>query len=239
MRGGTPFVVTLKTLPDIAGGKRAYGLSGLSDAEALEAISTLRRINKPDAGPDWPLPLQKITAIAVAGFAGKGKTSFRFGALGNEMSNEAELLTELAQLLAVALYAAPNIAVGWQGREWLWPLLECRCVVNGVRMEVSSEDEASTWDVAPQFTGTVISSLGLRELAALWGESCIAATGGGSITELRQAAEVDAMLLMRMCMRVQAARGFDTQRQQAALKLWATKPQPAHLAAFVSHSCRQ
>lgn len=225
MSGATPFIVTVKTCPDIAGGKRAYGLMGLSDAEALQAISTLRHIHT--GSGLWPLPLRRISAVAVAGFTGSEASSYVLRALGTEASREGELLGELATLLAQATAGGGSIAVGWQGRELLWPLLECRCMVNGLSLPEGIGQAES-----PIPSGPAMADISLRQLAALCGEPHFAEDESSSLAAQRQAAEVDALLLSRLCLRLPAARRLDSQRQRAGLEGWASGTVAAHLAVF-------
>ena len=137
MHSTPPLVIALATEPDLDAAKRAYGLGALSDAEAQQAIATLRRIaDEPIA---WPLALQRITAVAVAGWDGQAWCCRALAGAG-----EAELLCDLFQQLQQAQSPSATPLLAWQP-EHTWALLEARALRHGLSLPVAESVPQAAW----------------------------------------------------------------------------------------------
>ncbi len=128
-------VFDIETIPDVAGGRRLYGLEGLDDAEAGKAMQRLRQQK---VGHEFlPHHLQRIVAISIAFRHGKG---FRVWSLGDEQAPEAELL----QRFFDGIERFTPTLVSWNGSGFDLPVIHYRALLYGVSAprywEVGDED---------------------------------------------------------------------------------------------------
>ncbi|MEL7296512.1 MAG: 3'-5' exonuclease [Pseudomonadota bacterium] len=120
----------IETIPDIEGGRRLYGLDGLSDDDVYEAMS-FRQLQK--SGSDFlPLHLHRVVAISVAF---RSQDGFRVWTLGDESSSEAEMVQRFFD--GIERYA-PDL-VSWNGSGFDLPVLHYRALFHGI-------DASRYWD---------------------------------------------------------------------------------------------
>ncbi|HXH04383.1 MAG TPA: 3'-5' exonuclease [Candidatus Competibacteraceae bacterium] len=130
-------VFDIETVPDVASGRRLYGLSGLDDAQVAEIMFHKRR---QEAGHEFLRPhLQRIVTIAVAMRRGE---SFKLAALGEPGADEAELVRQFFQILDKS---TPTL-VSWNGGGFDLPVLHYRALLHGIQAprywETGEEDPA-------------------------------------------------------------------------------------------------
>jgi predicted PolB exonuclease-like 3'-5' exonuclease len=117
-------VFDIETVPDVALGRRLYGLEGLSDAQVAKAMFALRR---QDTGGDFlPLEQHRVVAISCALRSGDGLTLWSLGDLGTE---EGELLQRFFD--GIDKYT-PDL-VSWNGSGFDLPVLSYRALAAGVQ----------------------------------------------------------------------------------------------------------
>lgn len=194
----TPFfTLAVRLLPDVAAGKRAYGLEKLSDHEASQAISTLRRIRTGSA--EWPLPLMRLAAVALAGSpnsAGGQPADFSALALGQPGDDEAALLNALAQ--AVAQYSGQTL-LALDAPEYLHALLQYRSLAAHSPQPALLE-QIRTSPAGLNRSG--YSAMSFREVAAALGEPLLKDPDHPDPVALHAAARTDALLLYRLAHRL-------------------------------------
>lgn len=117
------FVFDIETIPDVEGGRRIYGLDGLSDKDAVVAMETLRF---QEAGHTFPrLHLHRIVAISAVLRTGN---TFRVWSLGDESSAEKDLIERF--FAGIDKYT-PTL-VSWNGGGFDLPVLHYRAMLHGV-----------------------------------------------------------------------------------------------------------
>jgi predicted PolB exonuclease-like 3'-5' exonuclease len=117
-------VFDIETVPDVDYGRRAFGLAGLSDADAASAMFALRRQR---TGSEFlPHPQQRIVAIACALRRGD---SLKLWSLGDPASGEKELLERFFEGIE---RFTPDL-VSWNGGGFDLPVMHYRCMLHGVR----------------------------------------------------------------------------------------------------------
>ncbi len=113
----------IETIPDLDGGRRLYGLQGLTDDEVAQAMSALRQEAK---GHDFqPAHLHRVVAISVALRNDEG---LKVLSLGDEGSSEAELIKRFFD--GIERYK-PTL-VSWNGTGFDLPVLHYRALVHGI-----------------------------------------------------------------------------------------------------------
>ncbi len=130
------FVFCIETIPDLDGGRRLYGLDGLSDKEVANIIFHKRR---QETGNEFlPLHLHRIVAISAAVHT---REQFSVCSLGNENADEAELVK---CFFSDVSKHTPTI-VSWNGRAFDLPILQYRALIHGVQAprywEVGDDDD--------------------------------------------------------------------------------------------------
>jgi 3'-5' exonuclease len=116
-------VFDIETVPDVALGRRLYGLEGLADAQVAKAMFALRR---QDTGGDFlPLEQQRVVAISCALRSGD---ELRVWSLGDVESPEAELVQRFFDGIEKF---SPDL-VSWNGAEFDLPVLTYRALRAGV-----------------------------------------------------------------------------------------------------------
>lgn len=117
-------IFDVETVPDVAGGRRLYGLEGLDDAAAAEALFKLRR--QETGGSDFIRhSLQRVVCISAVLRTPDG---VRVWSLGDERSSEADLIRRFFSGLA---RYQPTL-VSWNGSGFDLPVLHYRALLHGV-----------------------------------------------------------------------------------------------------------
>ena len=117
-------VFDIETVPDVAFGRRRYGLAGLADAQVAKAMFALRR--QQSGGDFLPPEQQRVVAISCALRRGE---SFLVWSVGDLESPEAELVQRFFE--GIAKYS-PNL-VSWNGSGFDLPVLTYRAMLAGVQ----------------------------------------------------------------------------------------------------------
>jgi predicted PolB exonuclease-like 3'-5' exonuclease len=118
------FVFDIETVPDVAGGKRLFGLDGLSDEDVVKALEHIR---KEETGGDTFLRhyLHRIVAISAVW---RHANRFKVWSLGEPSSSETELIRRFFD--GVEKYS-PTL-VSWNGSGFDLPVLHYRSLLHGV-----------------------------------------------------------------------------------------------------------
>ena len=118
------FSFDIETVPDVDFGRRMWGLEGLPDDEVATAMTFMRQ---QQTGSDFlPLHQHRVVAISVALRTGD---SFRVWSLGDEESDEAELVGRFFD--GIERYA-PDL-VSWNGSGFDLPVLHYRALRHGIQ----------------------------------------------------------------------------------------------------------
>lgn len=118
-------VFDIETVPDIAGGRRLYGLDGLDDAAAAEALFKLRR--QETGGSDFIRhSLQRIVCISAVL---RTRDGIKVWSLGDEGASEAEII----QRFFAGLERYTPTLVSWNGSGFDLPVLHYRALIHGVQ----------------------------------------------------------------------------------------------------------
>ena len=117
-------VFDIETVPDVALGRRLYGLQDLPDAQVAKAMFALRR---QDTGGEFlPLEQHRVVAISCALRSGDG---FTLWSLGDLATPEAELVQRFFE--GIEKYS-PEL-VSWNGAGFDLPVLTYRALAAGVQ----------------------------------------------------------------------------------------------------------
>jgi 3'-5' exonuclease len=117
-------VFDIETVPDIAFGRRLYGLESLPDEQVAKAMFARRR---QDTGAEFlPLEQQRVIAISCALREGEG---LKLWSLGDPDTPEGELVQRFFD--GIAKYS-PDL-VSWNGSGFDLPVLTYRALAAGVR----------------------------------------------------------------------------------------------------------
>jgi predicted PolB exonuclease-like 3'-5' exonuclease len=131
----------IETVPDTDGGRRVYGLKGLSDAEVAQIMFTKRR--EQTDSEFLPAHFQKIVTISAVL---RKDGNFKAWSLGTPDSTEAELVTRFFD--GVARYT-PTL-VSWNGGGFDLPVLHYRALINGIAAprywDVGDDDRDFRWN---------------------------------------------------------------------------------------------
>ena len=119
-------VFDIETVPDVALGRRLYGLEGLADGQVARAMFALRRQHT--GGDFLPVEQQRVVAISCALRRGD---SFTVWSLGDPTSSEAELVQRFFE--GIDKYA-PNL-VSWNGSGFDLPVLTYRALLAGIQAQ--------------------------------------------------------------------------------------------------------
>lgn len=128
----------IETVPDVAGGRRLYGLDGLPDADVMRAMRQLRRQK---VGHDFLAPhLHRVVAISCVLATSDG---VRVWSLGRADSPEGELIRRFYD----GLERYRPTLVSWNGSGFDLPVLSYRALRHGIpaRMYWELGDEDSTF----------------------------------------------------------------------------------------------
>jgi predicted PolB exonuclease-like 3'-5' exonuclease len=131
-------VFDIETVPDVALGRRLYGLDGLADEQVAKAMFALRR--QETGGEFLPLAQQRIVAISCA--LRSADDDLKLWSLGEPGSPEEELVQRFFE--GIERYS-PDL-VSWNGSGFDLPVLTLRAMRAGVRAsrfwETGDEDVA-------------------------------------------------------------------------------------------------
>lgn len=128
-------VFDIETVPDIAGGRRLYGLTGLDDAAAGEALFKLRR--QETGGSDFIRhSLQRVVCISVVL---RSRDGLKVWSLGDENASEADIIRRFYE----GIERFQPTLVSWNGGGFDLPVLHYRALFNGIQAP-------SYWDQGEQ-----------------------------------------------------------------------------------------
>ncbi len=136
------FVFDIETVPDVEGGRRLYGLEGLSDEEAAQAMLTQRR--QETGGSDFLRHhLHKIAVISIAARLGE---RFKVWSLGDGQCDEREIIQRFFE--GIDRYTP--VLVSWNGGGFDLPVLHYRALIHGVAAprywENGGNDQSFRWN---------------------------------------------------------------------------------------------
>jgi hypothetical protein len=117
-------VFDIETVPDVALGRRLYGLDGLPDAEVAKAMFALRR---QDSGGEF-LPLEQHRVVAISCVL-RSREGLKVWSLGDLESPEGELIERFFDGIERFL---PDL-VSWNGCGFDMPVLTYRALLAGVQ----------------------------------------------------------------------------------------------------------
>ncbi len=128
----------IETVPDVAGGRRMYGLDGIPDADVARAMQQR-------AGRDFlPHHLHRVVAISVALRDPEGQ--FHVKSIGSRTSDERDLI---ARFFGGVARWSPTL-VSWNGGGFDLPVLHYRSLLHGVKAprywETGEDDSAFRWN---------------------------------------------------------------------------------------------
>ncbi len=135
------FSFDIETVPDVEFGRRFWSLEDLPDEEVAAAMMFMR---KQQTGSEFlPLHLQRIVAISVTF---RTKDSFRVWTLGDESSDEAEIVQRFFD--GIERYS-PDL-VSWNGSGFDLPVLHYRALKNNIQAprywETGENDRDFKWN---------------------------------------------------------------------------------------------
>lgn len=117
-------VFDIETVPDVALGRRLYGLEGLSDEQVAKAMFALRRQG---SGADF-LPLEQHRVVAISCVL-RSRDGLTVWSLGEPGTPEAELVQRFYD--GIEKYS-PDL-VSWNGSGFDLPVLTYRALLHGVQ----------------------------------------------------------------------------------------------------------
>jgi predicted PolB exonuclease-like 3'-5' exonuclease len=117
-------VFDIETVPDVALGRRLYGLEGLPDEEVAKAMFALRR--QGSGGEFLPLEQHRIVAISCVL---RSRDGLKLWSLGDAGSSEAELIERFFDGIE---RFSPDL-VSWNGSGFDLPVLTYRALLAGVQ----------------------------------------------------------------------------------------------------------
>ncbi len=117
-------VFDIETIPDVALGRRLYGLESLADDDVVKAMRTLR-VQKTGTTDFLSHPQHRIVAISAVL---RSADSIRVWSLGDEQSSEAELLRRFFD----GIEKFRPTLVSWNGSGFDLPVIHYRALANRV-----------------------------------------------------------------------------------------------------------
>jgi len=135
-------VFDIETVPDVAAGRRLYGLEGLGDKEVANVMQQLRR--EESGGSEFlRLHLHRIVAIAAVL---RSRERVKVWSIGDVDAGEAELVQRFFD--GIERYA-PTL-VSWNGGGFDLPVLHHRALIHGISAprywEVGEEVSEYRWN---------------------------------------------------------------------------------------------
>ena len=249
------FVFDIETIPDVDGGRRLYGLDGLSDSDVGKAMQQKRR---QESGSDFLRPhLHRIVAISMVMCQ---DDSVRVWSLGEPDSSEHELIRQFFG--GIAKYT-PTL-VSWNGGGFDLPVLHYRTLLHGISAprywETGENERDFRWDnylnrfhwrhidlmdvlagyqaraVAP--LDEIATLLGFPGKLGMHGGKVWEAYQAGDIVGIRNYCETDVLNTYLIYLRFQLIRGVlseaDYQRDCERLRQSLQAQQQAHLDEFLN-----
>ena len=136
------FVFDIETIPDVDGGRRLYGLDGLSDEDVAKVMFHTRR--QETGGSEFlRLHMHRIAAISVVFWSGQ---QIKVWSLGTPESPEQELIQRFYD--GIERYT-PTL-VSWNGGGFDLPVLHYRTMLHGIQAarywETGNEDQSFRWN---------------------------------------------------------------------------------------------
>ena len=248
-------VFDIETVPDVELGRRLFNLDGLSDAEVMKAMFTLRR---QDSGSEF-LPHEQHRVVAISCVL-RSKDVLKVWSLGDLGSSERELVERFFDGLE---RFSPDL-ISWNGGGFDLPVLHYRALKHGVRAarywETGNEDSSFRYnnylsryhwrhlDVMDVLSGfqpraraglaTVASMLGLPGKLGFSGDKVADAFLAGELVQIRQYCETDVLNTYLIYLRFELMRGNFTperyaeevERVKVLLRAGASEP---HFAEFL------
>jgi 3'-5' exonuclease len=217
-------VFDVETIPDVALGRRLYGLDGLADEQVAKAMFALRR--QGSGGDFLPLEQHRVVAISCALRSGDGLTLW---SLGDLATSEGELVQRFFD--GIDKYS-PDL-VSWNGAAFDLPVLTYRALRAGVQAarfwETGAEDPAFRYnnylsryhwrhtdlmDVLSGYQGrqraslaSIARLLGLPGKLGLTGSQVWDAWQGGDLAAIRRYCETDVLNTWLIYLRFAQLRG--------------------------------
>lgn len=135
-------VFDIETVPDVAGGRRLYGLDGLGDREVANVMQQLRR--EESGGSEFlRLHLHRVVAISAVL---RTRDRVKVWSIGDPQAGEAELVRRFFD--GIERYA-PTL-VSWNGGGFDLPVLHYRALLHGISAprywEVGEEINEYRWN---------------------------------------------------------------------------------------------
>ena len=219
------FVFDIETIPDVAAGRRLFGLDGLADVEVAKVMLHRQRLA---SGSDFLRhPLHQIVAIAAV-FRHSDK--LQVWSLGDESAGEKELVERFFDGIE---RFSPTL-VSWNGGGFDLPVLHYRALLHGVRAprywDNGSDDNNFRWnnylnrfherhtdlmDVLAGYQGRASASLqdiaillGLPGKLGMDGSKVWDAFGAGELTTIRAYCETDVLNTYLIYLRFLLMRGW-------------------------------
>jgi 3'-5' exonuclease len=233
-------VFDIETVPDVALGRRLYGLDGLDDGQVAKAMFALRRQGHASAGRAGPLgdflPPEQHRVVAIS-CALRSREGFRVWSLGDLITPEAELVQRFFEGIAKF---SPDL-VSWNGSGFDLPVLTYRAMLHGVQAarfwETGDEDAAfrynnylSRYHWRHTDLMDVLSGFHSRNRVSLENMACLLglpgklgfdgsrvwdAWQGGNIAGIRQYCETDVLNTWLIYLRFEQLRGRLSREQHA------------------------
>jgi predicted PolB exonuclease-like 3'-5' exonuclease len=136
------FVFDIETVPDVAAGRRLYGLDGLSDSDVAKAMFHMRRQETGDS-EFLRHHLHQVVAISAVF---RSADSLQVWSLGKPASPESELI----QRFFDGIDRFTPTLVSWNGGGFDLPVLHYRSLVHGIAAprywETGDEDNSFRWN---------------------------------------------------------------------------------------------
>ncbi|HEX2666753.1 MAG TPA: 3'-5' exonuclease [Gammaproteobacteria bacterium] len=132
----------IETIPDLEGGRRLYGLEGLSDEDVARAMFQKRR--QDTGGSEFlPLHLQRVAAVSLAM---RNRDGFKVWTLGTPESDEKEIVARFFEGIEKF---GPDL-VSWNGSGFDLPVLNYRALRHGLSAprfwELGEGDQSFRWN---------------------------------------------------------------------------------------------
>ena len=133
----------IETIPDVDGGRKIYGLDGLSEADVATAMFNKRREK---VGNEFiATHLQKVVAISAV-YRNSHRDKFSIWTIGEETSSEKEIIQNFFD----GIDKHTPTLVTWNGSGFDLPVLHYRALINGVNAarywDTGQDDSNFKWN---------------------------------------------------------------------------------------------
>jgi 3'-5' exonuclease len=255
-------VFDIETVPDVALGRRLYGLDGLEDGQVAKAMFALRRQGQAAAGRSGaradflPPEQQRVVAISCAL---RSREGFTVWSLGDLATPEAELVQRFFDGIEKF---SPDL-VSWNGSGFDLPVLTYRALLSGVQAprfwETGDEDTAfrynnylSRYHWRHTDLMDVLSGFHSRNRVSLENMACLLglpgklgfdgsrvwdAWRGGDIAGIRRYCETDVLNTWLIYLRFEQLRGRLSREQHAdeleRVRTYLSSSAAPHFAEFL------